>query len=122
MERVVRAFPILPGQERAAEDFARQLATTRAAEADGFYRKFGIAHESWFAQHTAQGMTVIAVTEFGARTAETAADEYAQSTEPFEQWFKSQVLKVSGIDPSIAPLGPPTVCVFDYPGQPARQP
>jgi hypothetical protein len=117
MERVVRAFPILRGQEKAAEDFARAIATTRAGDAAQFYQRHGISHECWFAQQTAQGLLIIAITEFAERAAEDAADEYAQSTAPFETWFKAQVLAVSGVDPSVAPLGPPTVCIFDYPKQ-----
>lgn len=116
MQRIVRAFPVLPGQEKAVEQFAREMNTTRAGEAAAFYSKFGISRECWFAQHTAHGMMVIAITEVADRPVDVVAAEYAVSTTPFDEWFKSQVLKVSGIDPSIAPLGPPTMCVFDYPG------
>lgn len=96
------------------------MSTTRAADAAAFYRKLGVAHECWFAQHTAHGMMVIAITEIADRPVDIVAAEYAESAEPFEAWFKSQVLKVSGVDPSIAPLGPPTVCMFDYPAQHAN--
>jgi hypothetical protein len=121
MQRIVRAFPVLPGQEKAVENLAREMTTTRAGDAAAFYRKFSVASECWFAQHTAHGMMVIAITEVADRPVDVVAAEYAESTEPFDAWFKSQILKVSGVDPSIAPLGPPTVCVFDYPAQHTRQ-
>lgn len=117
MQRVVRAFPVLPGKEKAAEELARQMSTSRAGEAETFYRKFGIAHECWFAQHTSHGMMIIAITDFGDRSIEDAAIDYAKSTDPFEAWFKTQVKVVSGVDPSIAPLGPPTTCLFDWPAR-----
>jgi hypothetical protein len=115
MERVVRAFPILRGREKAVEDLARAMTTTRAAEAAEFYQRHGVAHESWYAQQTPQGMLVIAITDFAERPAEMVADDYAKSTAPFESWFKAQVMNVSGIDPSVAPLGPPTLGIFQFP-------
>jgi hypothetical protein len=44
-----------------------------------------------------------------------AGAEYAASTAPFEAWFKESVRRISGIDPTTQPLGPPTECVFDWP-------
>ena len=117
MQRVVRAFPVLPGQEKAAEDLAREMSTTRAAEAAAFYKRFGVSHECWFAQPTPGGLLMIAITDFAGRAIDDAATEYAAATEPFEAWFKAQVLKISGIDAGKAPLGPPTACVFDWPKQ-----
>jgi hypothetical protein len=122
MQTIVRAFPVIRGQEKAVEDLAREMTTTRAAAAAAFYRRFGVSNERWFAQYTAHGMLVIAVTEIGDRPVDVVAAQYAEAKEPFEEWFKAQVLKVSGVDPSIAPLGPPTVCMFDYPRQHANLP
>ena len=41
MELIVRAFPVLPGQEDQMRQFARDLQTTRAAEAAEFYGRMG---------------------------------------------------------------------------------
>ena len=113
MQRVVRAFPVRPGHEQAVSQLAREL-TERGPQTAAFYKRFGVAQECWFTQHTAHGMLVIAITDFADRTIEDAAVDFAAATEPFEAWFKQQVLKISGVDPSIAPLGPPTSCVFDW--------
>jgi hypothetical protein len=115
MQRVVRAFPVLAGQEQAARALAREMGTTRAEEAAAFYQKFGVSHECWFTQETPHGLLMIAITDFSGRSVESAATEYAASTEPFEAWFKSEVLRISGIDAATAPLGPPTECVYDWP-------
>jgi hypothetical protein len=117
MQRIVRVFPILPGQEAQARQFAHEMGTSKADEAGAFYKRFGIAHECWYAQETPHGLHVVAITDFDGRAAHDAAGEYAASTAPFDAWFKSKVLEISGIDASKEPLGPPTECVFDWPPQ-----
>ncbi|MBY0493645.1 MAG: hypothetical protein K2Y23_05480 [Cyanobacteria bacterium] len=116
-QRVVRAFPVRAGREQTVSAFVKELSGTRAREARAFYEKFGIAQECWFQQHTAHGMLVIAITDFSGRTPDDAATEYAASTAPFEEWFKDRVLDITGVDPTKAPLGPPTSCIFDWPPQ-----
>ena len=109
MPLIVRAFP-LRASRAALEAFAAQLNGQRSAEAAQFYRHYGIRRESWHVQDTAHGSWVIAVTELG--DPDEAASRYAQATEGFHVWFKNQVLALSGVDPNIAPLGPPTTEVF----------
>jgi hypothetical protein len=115
MPQLVRAFPLRRPVEELQE-FARALAGRRA-EADAFYRGFGIARESWHVQHTPSGPWVIGVTEI-ADPGE-AAPRYAGSTTGFDTWFKEQVRHLTGIDPDAAPLGPPTTQVFDWSDQAA---
>jgi hypothetical protein len=112
MELLVRAFPILPGKEEQMRQFARELQTTRAADAADFYSRLGIAHESWYEQQKADGLWVIAVTQFSGRPMAAAAQDYAASRLDFDRWFKENVMAVSGVDPETTPLGPPTKCVF----------
>jgi hypothetical protein len=50
------------------------------------------------------------------RPVDEAAREYAGSTHAFDTWFKAQVKLVTGVDPELAPLGPPTTCIFDSAG------
>jgi hypothetical protein len=69
--------------------------------------------ETWHLQETPNGLWLIGVTEFLHREAEEAAAEYSRSAVSFDQWFKSQVRRISGIDPDTQPLGPPTECIFD---------
>jgi hypothetical protein len=65
----------------------------------------------------AHGLLVISITDFDGAAAHDAAGKYAASTAPFEAWFKTRMLKISGIDHSVAPQGQPTECVFDWPTQ-----
>jgi hypothetical protein len=111
MSRVVRAFP-LRASRAALESFAAELKGRRSAEAAQFYRHYGVSSESWHLQETPNGPWVIAVTEL-ADPAE-AAPRYANASEAFHVWFKSQVLALTGVDPNVAPLGPPTTEVFSW--------
>ena len=111
MQNVVRAFPLRASRE-ALEAFAAQLKGRRAGEASSFYRRYGVVDESWHVQETPIGPWVIAVTVIA--DAAEAAPRYAQSTEEFEAWFKAEVLALTGIDPNVTPLGPPTTQVFRW--------
>jgi hypothetical protein len=114
MQRVVRAFPVLPGQEKSLQELVSQLADERAKEAAEFFRRFGVTHESWHAQETPAGTWVIGVTEISDVPVEVAAEGYARSEQPFDSWFKERVREITGIDPNTTPLGPPTQCIFNW--------
>jgi hypothetical protein len=113
MQLIVRAFPVLPGKEQIMRQFAREVQTTRAAEATDFYRRMGVARESWHLQETPHGSWVIGVTQIPEKPVEAAGRDYAASQHPFDRWFKDQVIAITGVDPEQAPLGPPTQCIFD---------
>ncbi len=111
MGLVVRAFPLTrPVEELHA--FTSELSGNKGADADEFYRQYGISHESWHLQETEAGPWVIVVTVIDDATG--AAARYAKAPEAFHSWFKSQVLALSGVDPSQKPLGPPTAQVFTW--------
>ena len=113
MQLIVRAFPVLPGKQQQMRQFAEDMRTTRSAEAADFYRRIGAARESWHLQTTPAGDWVIGVTQIPDRPIDVAAEEYARSTHAFDQWFKEQVMLVTGVNPETTPLGPPTECIFD---------
>ena len=111
MQHVVRAFPLRASRE-ALEAFAAQLKGRRAGDAAAFYRRYGVVDESWHLQETPIGPWVVAVTMLA--DADEAAPRYAQASEEFEAWFKAEVLALTGIDPNVAPLGPPSTQVFRW--------
>jgi hypothetical protein len=111
MPLVVRAFP-LRASIAELEAFAAELAGTRAADAEQFYRHYGVDHESWHVQQTPDGPWVIAVTSLANPT--EAAPRYADAREEFHAWFKDRVLALTGVDPNKTPLGPPTTQVFSW--------
>ena len=112
MPLVVRAFPVTPGQEAAARQFAADLTGSRRQEAEAFYRRFGILRECWHLQDTPHGTWVIAVTDMTGEPAATG-QVYAAAQAGFERWFKDQVRVVTGIDQDNQPLGPPTEMLLD---------
>ena len=115
MNRVVRAFPLLPGKREAFERFVSEL-TARRTERDQFYRAYGVARESAHLQSTPQGDLLIVCTDV-AGDPQSLAESYGAETAPFHAWFKGKVLELSGIDPNSQPLGPECRCVFDWPSK-----
>jgi hypothetical protein len=113
MPLVVRAFPVLPGKEDKIREFAAELAGARRREAASFYRSFGVTRESWHLQRTEHGSWVIGVTEI-EEDPQIKAQAYATSERPFDRWFKDQVQELTGINPDVEPLGPPTETIFDW--------
>ena len=116
MSFLVRAFPLRESLP-AFEAFVAALQGPRQTDANAFYRAYGVEHESWHVQQTEHGPWVIVVTLLAS--AQQAAPQYAQASDEFAAWFKGQVLALSGVDPSVAPLGPPTTEVFHWSASPA---
>jgi hypothetical protein len=111
MPRVVRAFP-LKASIADLTAFSEALAGPRSGDAERFFRRYGVASESWHLQKTDHGPWVIVVTELADPV--DAAPRYADATEAFHLWFKSQVVTLTGVDPNYTPLGPPTREVFAW--------
>lgn len=118
MPLIVRTFPVLPGKEEDIRKLAAELAGPRREEAREFYKSFGVVRESWHYQETPHGPLVIGVTEI-ADDPVAKAQEYAESNRPFDRWFKDQVRNLTGIDPDVQPLGPPSEVIFDTQGEAA---
>jgi hypothetical protein len=112
MPLVVRAFPVLPGKEEDIRRLAAEMAGPRRQDAEQFYKSFGVIRESWHYQETPHGPLVIGITELDAEP-EARAQEYAESSRPFDRWFKDQVRNLTGVDPNVQPLGPPSEVLFD---------
>ena len=112
MNVLVRAFPVLPGKEGDVRALAEEVDRQRRFEADEFYRRLGIARETWHLQQTEAGPMVIVCTE--VRDLEEAARAYAASAHPFDVWLKQQVRRISGVDPNREPKGPWTEQVFEW--------
>lgn len=116
MPLIVRAFPVLPGKTEEIRKFAAEMTGPRRKEAMEFYRSFGVTRESWHFQETAPGPMVISITEIDGEP-DARAQAYAESLRPFDTWFKDQVRNLTGIDPTIQPLGPPSQGIFDLQGE-----
>ncbi|HEV7768904.1 MAG TPA: hypothetical protein VGQ76_28175 [Thermoanaerobaculia bacterium] len=105
---IVRAYPLR--DRPTLEKFLGELRA-RPEETRDFYDRHQ-AEEAWFVQNTEEGPIVIAVlaTDDPVRAAKT----YAESTTPFDVWFKQRVIELSGVDPNRTPLGPPSEKIFEF--------
>jgi hypothetical protein len=117
MSLLVRAFPVLPGQEGQVRALAEEVQGERRFQADEFYRRIGVVRETWHLQQIESVPVVIVCTEVA--DLEEAARAYAASEHPFDAWLKVQVRRISGIDPNREPKGPWTEQVFEWTDVPA---
>ena len=111
MTLVVRAFPV--NCDRAAVEELVAEMHKRGDETRRFYNTFSVRREAWFWQDSVHCPMVIGVTEVGAPV-EQVAESFAKSTEEFASWFKQRVQEVTGVDPNVTPLGPPSEQVFNF--------
>lgn len=86
--------PILEGKTQAAYDFAKELNTTKRA--DYTNAQATCTQESWFLQETPHGAFMIVY--FVSPNGDAVMGNLAQSDEPFDMWFKDQILEITGID------------------------
>jgi hypothetical protein len=114
VQRIVTAFPILPGKEAELDLFLRELSE-RAADLAPFYSQFSVGHQSWHRQETATGTLLISTTEIMRTPLSAVAQQLRVSERPFDRWFKDRVREISGVDLDTTPLGPPTECIFSWP-------
>lgn len=113
MAMVVRAFPVLPGKEQAALDFAKSCGEARKDEMTSFLTSFGVRRETWHLQRTDRGSFVIVVTDVEHPPLDKAA-AYGAAQGQFERWFKDNVKTLCGVDADAQPLGPPTQTIFAF--------
>ena len=110
MQRLVRAFPILPGREDEVRAFAREAAA--CSEIDEFYGGYGVQASTWYLQELEGRFLIIVVTD--VVSTQPFATSYAASERRFDLWFKETVRHLSGIDPDRDPLGPQAEEVFRW--------
>ena len=96
--------PLLPGKTDAAKAFASDLANERRAEFDA--AQTSVIKENWYLQETPMGDFMIVVYTSPDPAKVHAA--LAVSEEPFDVWFRAQILEITGIDISVPFPGLPT--------------
>ena len=111
MSLLVRAFP-LKASEADLQKFIAELQGPRRADVDSFYQEHGVTHESWYVQETEHGPWVIGLTQ--VEDVQESAPRFAQHQGDFPAWFRAQIQKLTGVDTSATPLGPPTTLVYEY--------
>lgn len=111
MAYIVRTFPLLASSAEV-EAFAAEVKGPRGDQTAAFYRRYGIHFESWHVQRCGDSLQLLVATQVD--DPDTAAPRYAASTEPYDVWFKQNVLRLTGVDPNVAPKGPPSLELFRW--------
>ena len=104
-------FPVKPGKEADARAFATE---TVGARLDGFadhHNGVGNVRETWTLQETPMGSFILVWFEGNI---EKAFLDLATDDSEFMQWFRGQVLDVTGVDLSSPPAGPPPELLLDW--------
>jgi hypothetical protein len=106
------AFPVLPGKTEQARKFAGDVAGARRKEFDESQARFGATRETWALQSTPGGDFMLVW--FEAPDIEKGFVMLAESTEPFDVWFRGQVLETTGFDLSAPSEDPPPEVLLDW--------
>ncbi len=110
METFCGAFPILPGKEQAGKEFGKACMGQRRKECVEYLIRVGITKQSWHTQKMPQGSMVLVYLE--ASNTAKSFEILAHSKEPFDLWFKEQVLQITGVDLSKPAAGEPPEQIF----------
>jgi hypothetical protein len=119
MDHICLAFPVLPGKTTDARTFLQQLDGTRRAEFDASERRIGITKELWYLAPLPSGDHLIAYME--AADFNRALQSFVSSRDPFDVWFKTQMLTATGVDLNNPPpnMTPPELLSY-YEATPVR--
>lgn len=105
------AFPVVPGKEDEARQFAKETLE-REQEFRASQQRSGVTREEWSFQQTPMGSFMIVRFE----SPDTAAvfTNFGQSDDPFDAWSRARILEITGIDLSTPPEGPLPEIVLDW--------
>jgi hypothetical protein len=106
------AFPVLPGKSDQARAFARDVMGARRREFDESQARFEATRETWSLQSTPDGELMLVW--FEAPDIEKGFALLAESTEPFDVWFRAQVQETTGFDLAAPPEAPPPEVLVDW--------
>ena len=96
MDHICLALPIVTGKTAAARTFLQQLDTTRREEFDRSEQQLGITKELWYLAKLPSGDHLVAYME--SADFARALSTFVASRDPFDVWFKEQMLAVTDLD------------------------
>jgi hypothetical protein len=105
------AFPVLPGKEDEARRFAHETVERRE-EFDRSQERLRTTRDEWALQETPMGSLLIV--RFEADDVGQAFAGLAQSTDPFDVWFRQRVLDTTGVDLTQPMESPPPEIILDW--------
>ena len=104
-------FPVLPGKEDQARAFAKAVTATRSAEFEKIQADAGTTRETWTLLTTPQGSFVLVWFEGDI---ESAFGNMATNDDEAYNWFRQQVLEITGVDMTAPDDGPPPEVLVDW--------
>jgi hypothetical protein len=115
MEYALFALPIQSGKSDSARAFLAELEGSRKDGYAASEQRLGVTKEVWAIQQSPMG--ALFVVFFQGADIGGAVGQFVGSQDPFDQWFKQQVLDVTGVDLNVLPPGPLSeiLSVYDAP-------
>lgn len=94
MQTTCMAVPIRPGKLETWKRFIAELNGPRRAEHEASRWRMGIQRESAWLQENPP----MCIVQIDADDPERASRELAESNDPFDRWFREQVMDIHGLD------------------------
>ncbi|MDQ6694316.1 MAG: hypothetical protein M3014_07820, partial [Chloroflexota bacterium] len=112
MESIASVWPILPGKLDAWRRFADEMQGARREEYDASSRRLGTTICRMYHQQTPQGD--LAVVYLEAADMGRLFQGMATSQDPYDVWFREQVMDIHGWDVTQPMPGPLPEMVFEW--------
>ncbi len=112
MECLTWAAPIVPGQLEQWREFIATMKGPRRAEHEASRRRLGMTREVASLMSTPESDFVCLYHE--SDDLAKCFQLLAESTEPFDIWFKEQVAEIHGLTPEMLAGPPPATLALDY--------
>lgn len=106
------ALPILPGKLDDWWSFTRTMLDKRRSEYQQSRERLGISREMAWHQRTPAGDLALIFWE--GDEPEQILQRIAVSSDPFDIWFREQMLHIHGLDFAQPPSQPPAQRVIDW--------
>lgn len=112
MECITWFAPILPGKLAAWKEFDNEMTGLRKAEHAASRRRMGVAREVSGLMQTPAGDFVCLFHE--ADDLASAFRTLAESQEPYDVWFRENLVELHGLTPDMLQGPPPATVHLDY--------
>jgi hypothetical protein len=89
------AFPVLPGNEGKARNFAADVKNKRK-DFEKSTKRLKVKRNAWFLQQLPGSSTLIVF--FEADDVQKSLSEFSQSSDPFDVWLKDGTKAITGMD------------------------
>jgi hypothetical protein len=106
------AVPVLPGMSDRCRQFSAELLGPRRAEFEASRARLGIGSEQLWLQESPQG--TLAVVYLEAEDLERCLAGISSSQDPFDVYWREQIMAIHGIDLSQPLPGPLNEHTFEF--------